>query len=290
MSSVFRTRFAPSPTGYLHLGHAYAARVAFDTAMRAGGECWLRIEDIDQTRCRPDYEASIYEDLAWLGFNWPEPVRRQSDHFTDYENALGKLIELGLVYRCFLTRKALNAELDKRSTGLSPAGERPYSGPAHPLSGDEETERITKGEAFAWRLSLSACRDHLGDDWHRLGFEENGGAPELDQGFVKAHPEWLGDVVLARKDTPTSYHLACCHDDALQGMTHIVRGADLYHATHIHVLLQALMDWTHPVYHHHGLVLDEAGRKFSKSDQSKTIRDMRQQGLRAEDVFREIQF
>lgn len=255
-----------------------------------GGECWLRIEDIDQTRCRPEYEAAIYEDLAWLGFSWPEPVRRQSDHFSDYQAALDKLIEMELVYPCFLTRKALNAELEARNIAQSPAGERPYTGPLHPISQDEITARLEKGEAYNWRLSLANCRDFLGDEWKYLAFEETGQAEGLEQGRVKAHPEWLGDVVLARKDTPTSYHLAASHDDALQGMTHIVRGADLYHATHVHVLLQALMGWPHPVYAHHGLILDEAGRKFSKLDKSKTLRALRQEGVSPDELFRDISF
>jgi glutamyl-Q tRNA(Asp) synthetase len=279
------TRFAPSPTGRLHIGHAIAAREAFRFADDQGGKCLLRIEDIDQTRCKPDFEAGIYEDLRWLGFDWPEPVRRQSDHFDDYTRALGELRDKGLVYRSFLTRKALNADLDERGIGESPAGERPYPGPVTPMSADEEEMRVGRGDSFAWRLSLSACRDYLGAAFNDLAFVEEGSG--VMAGEIKAHPEWLGDVVLARKDTPTSYHLAVTHDDALQGISHVVRGRDLYFSTHIHVLLQRLFDWPTPVYRHHGLILDTDGKKFSKSDRSRTLESLREEGVRPEQIFRD---
>ena len=279
------TRFAPSPTGRLHIGHAIAAREAFRFADDQGGKCLLRIEDIDQTRCKPEFEAGIYEDLRWLGFDWPEPVRRQSDHFDDYTRVLGELREKGLVYRSFLTRKALNADLDERGIGESPAGERPYPGPVTPMSADEEEMRVGRGDSFAWRLSLSACRDYLGAAFDNLSFVEEGSG--VMAGEIKAHPEWLGDVVLARKDTPTSYHLAVTHDDALQGISHVVRGRDLYFSTHIHVLLQRLFDWPTPVYRHHGLILDTDGKKFSKSDRSRTLESLREEGVRPEQIFRD---
>lgn len=279
------TRFAPSPTGRLHIGHAIAAREAFRFADDQGGKCLLRIEDIDQTRCKPEFEAGIYEDLSWLGFDWPEPVRRQSDHFDDYTRALGELRDKGLVYRSFLTRKALNAELDERGIGESPAGERPYPGPVTPMSADEEEMRVGRGDSFAWRLSLVACRDYLGAAFNDLAFVEEGSG--VMAGEIKAHPEWLGDVVLARKDTPTSYHLAVTHDDALQGISHVVRGRDLYFSTHIHVLLQRLFDWPTPVYRHHGLILDTDGKKFSKSDRSRTLESLREEGVRPEQIFRD---
>ena len=278
------TRFAPSPTGRLHIGHAIAAREAFRFADDQGGKCLLRIEDIDQTRCKPEFEVGIYEDLNWLGFDWPEPVRRQSDHFDDYTRALGELREKGLVYRSFLTRKALKADLDDRGISESPAGERPYPGPVTPMSADEEEMRIGRGDSFAWRLSLSACRDYLGAAFDDLSFIEEGSG--VMTGEIKAHPEWLGDVVLARKDTPTSYHLAVTHDDALQGISHVVRGRDLYFSTHIHVLLQRLFDWPTPVYCHHGLILDTDGKKFSKSDRSRTLESLRKEGVRPEQIFR----
>ena len=279
------TRFAPSPTGRLHIGHAIAAREAFRFADDQGGKCLLRIEDIDQTRCKPDFEAGIYDDLNWLGFDWPEPVRRHSDHFDDYTRALGELREKGLVYRSFLTRKALNADLDERGIGESPAGERPYPGPGIPMSADEEEMRVGRGDSFAWRLSLSACRDYLGAAFDDLSFIEEGSG--IMAGEIKAHPEWLGDVVLARKDTPTSYHLAVTHDDALQGISHVVRGRDLYFSTHIHVLLQRLFDWPTPAYRHHGLILDTDGKKFSKSDRSRTLESLREEGVRPEQIFRD---
>lgn len=279
------TRFAPSPTGRLHIGHAIAAREAFRFADDHGGKCLLRIEDIDQTRCKPEFEVGIYEDLNWLGFDWPEPVRRQSDHFDDYTRALGELREKGLVYRSFLTRKALNADLDERGISESPAGERPYPGPVTTMPADEEEMRVGRGDSFAWRLSLSACRDYLGAAFNDLSFTEEGAG--VMAGEIKAHPEWLGDVVLARKDTPTSYHLAVTHDDALQGISHVVRGRDLYFSTHIHVLLQRLFDWPTPIYRHHGLILDTDGKKFSKSDRSRTLESLREEGVRPEQIFRD---
>ncbi|MFC6197491.1 tRNA glutamyl-Q(34) synthetase GluQRS [Ponticaulis profundi] len=287
MSSSFLTRFAPSPTGYLHLGHAYAAYQAFEAARRADGTCLLRIEDIDQTRCRPEYTDAIYEDLAWLGFDWPRPVRVQSEHFIAYESALARLEQIGVVYRCFLTRKELKAELEKRGIAESPVGERPYPGPERVMTEDETQARLQAGQPFAWRLSLSRCRDLLGTAWQALSFRETGNAEGLSQGEVKARPEWLGDVVLARKDTPTSYHLACTHDDALQNISTVVRGVDLYHATHIHVLLQYLLGWQQPTYCHHRLVLGADGKKFSKSDRSKTIRAFRSEGISPADMLRD---
>lgn len=279
------TRFAPSPTGRLHIGHAVAAREAFRFADDHGGKCLLRIEDIDQTRCKPEFEVGTYEDLNWLGFDWPEPVRCQSDHFDDYARALDELREKRLVYRSFLTRKELNADLEESGISESPAGERPYPGPVTPMSADEEEMRIERGDSFAWRLSLSACRDYLGAAFNDLSFVEEGAG--VMAGEIKAHPEWLGDVVLARKDTPTSYHLAVTHDDALQGISHVVRGRDLYFSTHIHVLLQRLFDWPTPVYRHHGLILDTDGKKFSKSDRSRTLESLRKEGVRPEQIFRD---
>lgn len=285
--SLRKTRFAPSPTGLLHIGHALAAREVFSFLESRGCEALLRIEDIDQTRCRPDYEAAIYEDLRWLGFDWPDPVRRQSDHYTEYTSALVFLQKQGLVYRSFLTRRELNADMEGRSVVISPAGERPYPGPRKPLSHDEEEARIAAGEAFNWRLSLSASRDYLGHRFDALAFEETGECEDVSPGLIKARPDWLGDVILARKDTPTSYHLSVTHDDQLQGISHVIRGRDLYHSTHIHVLLQALMGWETPIYRHHGLILGADKRKFSKSDASKTIRSQREAGVRPEEIFRD---
>lgn len=275
----FRTRFAPSPTGYLHLGHARSAWETFSAARREKGTCLLRIEDIDQTRCRPEFEAAIYEDLSWLGFEWPEPVRRQSDHFEDYQAALDQLKQLGLVYPCFLTRKQMDAALEAQRVEMSPAGEVPYFGPDAWMSEDEIQNRLAKGETCAWRLSLVRARDHLGDEYQNLTFIEAGYSQSHVETEIRARPDWLGDVVLARKDTPTSYHMAVCHDDNLQRITHVVRGMDLYHATHIHVLLQRLMGWHTPVYVHHELVLDDNNKKLSKSRGSKTLRQLRADGI-----------
>ena len=280
----FRTRFAPSPTGRLHEGHAYAAFRAFSEAEKAGGDCLLRIEDIDQTRCRPEYEDGVVEDLQWLGFHWPEPVRRQSDHFSDYQSALAELSARGLTYRCFLTRREVEAELTRREVELSPAGERPFPGHSKRLSGDEAHQRIMRGESYVTRLSLSACRDYLGAAYETLAFLETGDAPGLPKGEIPAHPDWLGDVVLERKDVPTSYHMAVCHDDHLQGISHVIRGADLFYATHIHVLLQVLLGYERPVYFHHGLVLDEDETKLAKSRGSKSLRDLRAEGVTPADL------
>ena len=283
---MFRTRFAPSPTGFLHEGHALAAMKAFCAAEEAGGECLLRIEDIDQTRCRPEFERAIYEDLSWLGFSWPEPVRRQSDHFSDYEVVLAQLKSMGLVYRSFLSRKEIAADLMASDVGLSPAGEYPYPGPLHSMSEDEEEARLDAGDAFSWRLSLARCRDYLGTEYERLSFIELWAGPDGQRGEIAASPHWLGDVILARKDTPTSYHLAVTHDDALQEITHIVRGQDLFHSTHIHVLLQRLLGWPTPEYCHHHLLFGPDGKKLSKSAGSATLRSLKDEGATADELRR----
>ena len=284
----FITRFAPSPTGYLHLGHAWSAMKAFDTARDAGGMCHLRIEDIDTTRCTSEFEAAVLEDLTWLGFDWPQPVRRQSDHFDEYTAVLEGVAERGLVYRCFKTRKEIAEEIARapHHPGEGPEGVI-YPGPSEPMSADEEAERIAKGEAFAWRLSISACRDLLGEDiWSTLHFIEEGSGPDGERGVVMARPDTLGDVILGRKDVGTSYHLACVHDDALQGVTHVIRGQDLFFATHLHVLLQRLLDLPRPIYRHHGLLVGEDGKRFAKRDQSLTLRSLREAGKSADDIRR----
>ncbi|MEM7005958.1 MAG: tRNA glutamyl-Q(34) synthetase GluQRS [Pseudomonadota bacterium] len=268
----FRTRFAPSPTGHLHLGHAASAFHVWKAAEEVGGDVILRIEDIDQTRCRPEFETAIYEDLDWLGLQWTGEVRRQSDHYGDYSKILETLAARGLVYRCFRTRKEVLAEIDRAPHGATAAFV------SEPLSNTEETARIQSGEAFAWRLSLSRAREVLGSAYETLGFEEQ------HKGWHKADPCTFGDVVLARKDTPTSYHLATTHDDALQAITHIIRGDDLFPSTSVHVLLQALMGWSTPAYHHHDLLLDDMGKRFAKRDKSRTLRAMRSEGLTADEV------
>jgi glutamyl-Q tRNA(Asp) synthetase len=251
----FVTRFAPSPTGYLHLGHALSALTAFDAARAAGGRFILRIEDIDQGRARSEFDAAIFEDLAWLGLSWEEPVRRQSEHMADYEAALQSLIERNLVYRCFRTRKEI---ADAIASAPHEAGEM-FRGEALPA--DEEAAKLEAGEAFAWRLSLKKARAALGPAYFTLVFED-------ETGLVRAEPDKHGDVILARKDFPASYHLASVWDDALQGVTHVIRGEDLRDAAHLHVLLQKLLELPQPVYRHHRLMLGEDGKRLAKRDQA----------------------
>jgi len=276
----FITRFAPSPTGYLHLGHAYSAMQAFDAAKAAGGTCLLRIEDIDTTRCTPKYEAAVLEDLAWLGFEWPQPVRRQSEHFADYTAVLEGLAARGLVYRCFKTRKEIAEEISRapHHPGEGPEGVI-YPGPTTPMSADEEAERLAKGAAFAWRLSIAACREAVGEGWPALHFIEEGAGPDGERGLIQAKPEALGDVILGRKDVGTSYHLACVHDDALQRVSHVIRGQDLFFATPLHALLQHLLDLPRPIYRHHALLVGEDGKRFAKRDQALTLKALREAGL-----------
>lgn len=281
----FITRFAPSPTGRLHLGHAFSAMHAFDAARYAGGTCHLRIEDIDATRCKPEFEAAILDDLGWLGFEWPQPVRRQSEHLDDYANLLRGLADRGVVYRCFKTRKEITEAIARapHQIGEDPEGVI-YPGPASPMSPDEEAERLDKGEAYAWRLSISACREALGDAWSALHFIEESAGPNGEAGLIRARPETLGDVVLGRKDVSASYHLACVHDDALQGVSHVIRGQDLFFVTHLHVLLQALLGLPKPVYRHHRLVLGEDGERLAKRDKALALQALREAGRDPRDV------
>jgi glutamyl-Q tRNA(Asp) synthetase len=272
------TRFAPSPTGHLHLGHAFSALTAFEAARAAGGRFLLRIEDIDQGRARPEFEAAIYEDLAWLGLSWETPVRRQSEHMGEYAGALQSLIERGLVYRCFRTRKEIAEAIASAPHG---APEDVFRGEALPAG--EEAERLAAGEAFAWRLSLRKARAALGPAYFALVFED-------ETGPVRAEPERLGDVILARKEFPTSYHLASVWDDGLQGVTHVIRGEDLREAAHLHVLLQKLLDLPQPVYRHHRLVLGADGKRLAKRDEAATLRALRESGKTPEDVRAMIGF
>lgn len=278
------TRFAPSPTGLLHLGHAYSALLAHDRARAAGGVFLLRIEDIDATRCRPEFESAIYADLAWLGLDWPLPVRRQSQHMKDYAATLDKLRELGVVYRCFLTRREIAEQSLSAPHG---AGEGPdgiiYRGPAQRMSSDEEEARIACGESFAWRLSIKYSQDLLGEDFARLVFVERGERSNTEHA-VAAHPDSLGDVILARKDTPTSYHLSVVHDDALQGVTDIIRGEDLRPSTHIHVLLQRLLGLPTPIYLHHHLLTGPDGKRYAKREKSLTLAALREAGVSPADI------
>lgn len=268
----FVTRFAPSPTGLLHLGHALSALTAFDAARAAGGRFLLRIEDIDQGRARPEFEAAILEDLAWLGLEWETPVRRQSEHMSEYAGALQHLIDRQLVYRCFRTRKEIAEAIASAPHGAS---EERFRGEALPA--DEEAAKLAAGEPFAWRLSLKKARAALGPAYFALVYED-------ETGVVRAEPELHGDVVLARKDFPTSYHLASVWDDALQGVTHVIRGDDLREAAPLHVLLQKLLGLPQPVYRHHPLVLGEDGKRLAKRDQAATLRALREIGKTPADV------
>ena len=273
-----QTRFAPSPTGYLHLGHAFSALNAYHYAKRASGRFILRIEDIDQGRCRPEFAQAIYEDLAWLGLDWESPVRVQSQHMGDYHAALDRLRGLGLIYRCFKTRKAIAADIGRAPHGL----DLPYRG--QPLSPDQEAEHMAKGHGFAWRLSLDAARQHLGKAFDDLTFVEDG------RGVQIARPQRAGDIVLARKDLGVAYHLAVVVDDALQGITHVTRGQDLFEATGVQRLLQALLGLPPPTYCHHRLLCGPDGQRLAKRDRGQTLRALREGGVSPDAVRRQLGF
>jgi len=276
------TRFAPSPNGPLHLGHAYAALEAERAARSAGGRFLLRIEDIDRGRARPEFEAAIYDDLAWLGLAWERPVRRQSEHFDDYRQALARLRADGLVYPCFCTRAEIAAEI-ARSQAAPHGPEGPiYPGTCRALAPALASRRCAAGEPFALRLDVARARVRLGGA--RLAWHEQG------RGEVEAVPESLGDVVLARKDVPTSYHLAVTVDDHLQGVTLVTRGQDLFHATHVHRLLQALLGYGPPEYRHHKLILDAEGRRLAKRDRAATLAELRAGGLAPDALRRSLGF
>jgi len=281
-------RFAPSPNGHLHLGHALSALVNFEMARAAGGRLLLRIEDIDAARCRSEYEAAIYEDLAWLGISWEEPVRRQSAHFDDYRAALRELEAQGLVYPSFESRAEIARLVAARETRghwpRDPDGTPLYPGSAKHMSADERAARIAAGEPFALRLDMNAAIARAGAlTWTEVGVDR-----DEEHETLIAKPEAWGDLVLARKETPTSYHLAVVLDDALQGVTHVVRGEDLQAATSVHRLLQALLGLAAPHYHHHRLIHDEAGHKLSKSTQATGLRELRAQGMTPEQVRRAV--
>jgi glutamyl-Q tRNA(Asp) synthetase len=270
------TRFAPSPTGRLHIGHAYSALFAAAAAQASGGRFLLRIEDIDRGRCRPEFEAAIRDDLGWLGLEWAAPVRRQSEHMADYRQALDALAGQGLLYPCFCTRKDLRAEA--ASATLAPHGPDGslYPGICRALSRADRDARIAAGAPYALRLDMKAAAARAG----ALRFRDR------DRGEIAVDPAGCGDVVLARKDVATSYHLAVTLDDAAQGVTLVTRGEDLLHATHIHRILQALLDLPEPEYWHHRLLRDAAGRRYAKRDRARTIRDLRESGMTASDVRR----
>jgi glutamyl-Q tRNA(Asp) synthetase len=271
-------RFAPSPTGYLHAGHAFSALIAFETARAVGGRFLLRIEDIDETRCRPEYEAAIYEDLAWLGLTWETPMRRQSDHLSEYRAVIEALAARGLVYRCFKTRREVMEAMASAPHGPEEAFRgRPAA---------DEAARLEAGEPFAWRLSLDAAKAELGEAWNSLTFMDAGSGPE--NGLVRATPDLAGDIVLGRKDVGVAYHLAVVVDDALQGVTDVVRGVDLFEATHIQRLLQALLGLPTPVYLHHRLLMGPDGKRLAKRDKAQALRELRAAGVTAADLKRKF--
>ncbi len=281
-------RFAPSPIGYLHLGHAYSALLNHDMARDLGGRLLLRIDDIDVARCRPEYEAAIYQDLAWLGISWGTSVRRQSEQFDDYRSALAMLEAQGLIYPSFESRSEIAALVAARERQghwpRDPDGVLLNPGDARQLPAAERERRRRAGEPYALRLALDAAIARAGV----LTWTETGSGPQGQTGVVEAAPQMWGDVVLARKEVPASYHLAVAVDDARQGVTDVVRGQDLFWATGIHRLLQALLGLPQPVYHHHKLILDADGRKLSKSTQATSLRELRAAGATPADVRRMV--
>jgi glutamyl-Q tRNA(Asp) synthetase len=286
MPPVFR--FAPSPNGYLHLGHAYSALLNAELARQAGGRLLLRIEDIDPARCRPEFEAAIHEDLGWLGITWQLPVRRQSEHLADYRAALDRLTELGLVYPSFESRAEIARLVAQREeTGAwprDPDGAPLYPGTAMELSSSERARLIEDGAPYALRLDMAAAIAQAGN----LAWDEQGEGLAGERGRLAAKPQAWGDVILARKETPTSYHLSVVIDDALQGVSEVVRGRDLFHATSVHVLLQRLLGLPRPVYRHHRLVMDDAGHKLSKSTQATGLRELRAAGVTPDEICRRV--
>ena len=281
MSPIFR--FAPSPNGFLHLGHAYSAIFTAEAAKAAGGKMLLRIEDIDQERCKPEFEAAVFEDLKWLGLTWPEPVVRQSQRFDVYFGAAKKLRARNLLYPCFCSRH----EVALKATAEDPDGGPVYPGTCRHLTDVQVAEKIVAGKQPQYRLDMEAALKATG---HLMVSE-----PLIDGEVVlggakrAAYPERWGDVVIVRKDVPTSYHLAVVIDDAWQKITHVTRGMDLYHATDIQVVLQKLLDLPSPLYHHHELVMTQTGdEKLSKSKGSPALRDLRAAGCTPADVRKRL--
>ena len=275
-------RFAPSPNGYLHLGHAYSALFTAFWATAMGGRFLVRIEDIDPARSKPEFTAAIFEDLAWLGLSWEEPVWQQSDRMPEYEAAAGRLVAMDLLYPCFCSR----SEIAARSSGVDPDGAPLYPGTCRHRDPGEAADLLAAGAPAQWRLRTEDAFGRTG----MLTYSVAGPAPRDRPQIRYARPERWGDVVLVRKETPTSYHLSVVVDDAAQGITHVTRGRDMEAATDIHVLLQALLGLTPPLYTFHRLLLDEEGHKLAKSRGSQSLRDLRLAGRTAEDVRREVGF
>lgn len=275
------TRFAPSPTGRLHIGHAYSALFTYEQAQKDNGRFLLRVEDIDTGRCRPEFEQGFYEDLSWLGLSWETPIRRQSEHFDEYKAALDTLRDRGLVYPCFCTRKDIQTEI--KNAGHAPHGPEGtlYPGTCRNLTASEIEDNIAQGKPYALRLNVQKALSQIDQSkliWH-----------DREKGKQSATPEILGDVVLGRKDVPASYHLCVTLDDHLQGITLVTRGDDLFYASHLHRLLQELLDLDVPEYHHHPLLLDEEGKRFAKRNNSVTLQHMREEdGLTIDDIHKMI--
>ncbi len=285
-------RFAPSPNGLLHLGHARSALLNWRFAKRSGARFLLRIEDIDTTRARPEFEQAIFEDLSWLGLDWPEPVRRQSDHFDDYRAALVELRKLGLLYPAFMSRAEVTGhvrvyEQNGRVWPRDPDGAPHYPAVDQGLAEAERNRRIDAGDPHSWRLDMQAALDGLTSQEGgtvSLTWQEDGQVPDGETGKVAADPGVWGDVVLARRDVPASYHLAVTVDDALQAITTVIRGQDLFASTSVHRLLQSLLGLPAPIYRHHSLVRDSSGRKLSKSNGDIALAELRAKGLSPADV------
>lgn len=275
------TRFAPSPTGHLHKGHAYSALSAFAFAGSHRGRFLLRIEDIDPGRCRAGNTEQIYEDLTWLGLEWEKPVRIQSEHRSDYNRVARDLHHRKLLYPCFCSRNDILREAER--AGYAPHGsEGPvYPGTCRKLSDDERAARIATGENHSLRLDLSRALEEIGS-----GLTWN----DARHGIQPARPDLLGDAILVRKDIGTSYHLSVVIDDALQGITDIVRGVDLFDSTHLHRVLQALLDFPAPTYHHHPLLTDSGGNRLAKRDRAITLKSLRESGLSAANLRLELGF
>ena len=283
MPPVFR--FAPSPNGFLHLGHAFSALLNFDLARATGGRFLLRIEDIDPARCRAEYEQAIYHDLAWLGIRWEQPVRRQSEHFEAYRSAIERLSAQGLVYPSFESRAEIaRLVAEREATGAwprDPDGAPLYPGKANALT-ERERARLIEAAPYSLRLDMAKAIARVG----AMNWTERGQGPDGESGRVVAAPQAWGDVILARKETPTSYHLSVVVDDALQDVSEVVRGTDLFHATSVHRLLQQLLGLQQPVYRHHRLIRDATGQKLAKSSRSTGLRELRGEGATPADVRR----
>ena len=273
-------RFAPSPNGRLHLGHAYSALLTWRAATQLGGSALLRIEDIDTERCKPEFVAGIYEDLHWLGLGWPEPVMIQSERMGVYADAGNRLRDMNLLYPCFCSR----TEIAAAATGTDPDGAPLYPGTCKHLHRGEQIERLQRGDPVQFRLDTDAAMERAG----MLTFTVVGPLVTDRPQIRHARPERWGDVVLQRKGTPTSYHLSVVVDDAAQAITHVTRGRDMEAATDIHVLLQMLLGLPSPIYHFHRLILDDEGKKLAKSKGSESLTDLRAKGWTAEDVRRAV--